>query len=203
MHLPVLAAFAAALAIAVALPGPGIFAVVSCALGRGLRAALAMIGGIILGDLIYFYLAVLGMAALARSLGEFFIVVKFAGAAYLIWLGIKLWREKPAEPATVEASAPGDGRNLAAGFLVTIGNPKSIAFYAGLLPTFIDLEKLSTGDSVAMGVIVILIVGLIPAAYAVAAASSRRFFRSPARLRVLNRAAGTMLIGSGVTVAVR
>jgi threonine/homoserine/homoserine lactone efflux protein len=206
MHLPVLAAFAAALAIAVALPGPGIFAVVSCALGRGLRAALALIGGIILGDLIYFYLAVLGMAALARSMGEFFIVVKFAGAAYLVWLGIRLWREKPADPAAADATTPsvhGDRKNFVAGFLVTIGNPKTIAFYAGLLPTFIDLEKLSTGDAAAMGVIVILIVGLIPAAYAVAAAASRRFFRSPARMRMLNRTAGTMLIGSGVTVAIR
>jgi threonine/homoserine/homoserine lactone efflux protein len=204
MHLSVLAAFAAALAIAVALPGPGIFAVVSCALGRGLRAALAMIGGIILGDLIYFYLAVLGMAALARSMGEFFIVVKFAGAAYLVWLGLKLWREKPADlSASAAPAAPSDGRNLFAGFMVTIGNPKSIAFYAGLLPTFIDLEKLSTGDALAMGGIVILIVGLIPAAYAVAAAASRRFFRSPERMRLLNRTAGTMLIGSGVTVAAR
>lgn len=204
MHFSVLAAFTAALAIAVALPGPGIFAVVSCALGRGLRAALALIAGIIIGDLIYFYLAVMGMAALARSMGEFFVIVKLAGAAYLVWLGIKLWREQPADPTAVEAQpAAGDGRNLVAGFLVTIGNPKSIAFYAGLLPTFIDLEKLSAGDALAMGGIVILVVGLIPAAYAVAAASSRRFFRSPARLRVLNRTAGTMLIGSGLTVAAR
>lgn len=206
MHLSVLAAFTAALAIAVALPGPGIFAVVSCALGRGLRAALALIAGIIIGDLIYFYLAVLGMAALARSMGEFFIIVKFAGAAYLVWLGLKLWREKPASPAAGEGAAdpaPGDRRNLVAGFLVTIGNPKTIAFYAGLLPTFIELEKLSAGDALAMGGIVILVVGLIPAAYAAAAASSRRFFRSPARLRLLNRTAGNMLIASGMTVATR
>ena len=206
MHPSVLAAFALALAIAVALPGPGIFAVVSCALGRGLRAALAMIGGVIIGDLIYFYLAVLGMAALARSMGEFFVVVKFAGAAYLIWLGYKLWRQAPADPAAVDApgSAPRDyRRNLLGGFMVTISNPKTIAFYAGLLPTFIDLEKLSTGDATAMGVIVVLVVGAIPAAYAIAAASSRRFFHSPARMRLMNRTAGTMLIGSGVTVAVR
>lgn len=206
MHLSVLAAFTAALAIAVALPGPGIFAVVSCALGRGLRAALALIAGIIFGDLIYFYLAVFSLAALARSMGEFFIVVKFAGAAYLVWLGFRLWREKPADPGAADQPAPsaaGDRRNLVAGFLVTIGNPKTIAFYAGLLPTFIDLEKLSAGDALAMGLIVILVVGLIPAAYALAAASSRRFFRSPARLRALNRTAGTMLIGSGVTVAMR
>src|SRR4051812_6738202 len=204
MHPSVLAAFAIALAIAVALPGPGIFAVVSCALGRGLRAALAMIVGIILGDLIYFYLAVLGMAALARSMGGFFIAVKLAGALYLVWLGVKLWREPPAGPAIGEETAPpGNRRNLLGGFMVTISNPKTIAFYAGLLPTFIDLEKLSVTDAAAMGAIVILTVGLIPAGYAVAAAGSRRFFRSPARLRLLNRTAGTMLIGSGVTVAVR
>lgn len=206
MHLSVLAAFTVALAIAVALPGPGIFAVVSCALGRGLRAALALIAGIIVGDLIYFYLAVLGLAALARTMGEFFIIVKFAGAAYLVWLGIKLWREKPSDPAAAEATAPsvaGDRRDLVAGFLVTIGNPKTIAFYAGLLPTFIDLEQLSAGDALAMGLIVVLVVGLIPAAYALAAAGSRRFFHSPARRRLLNRTAGTMLIGSGVTVATR
>jgi threonine/homoserine/homoserine lactone efflux protein len=204
MHPSVLAAFAVALAIAVALPGPGIFAVISCALGRGLRAALAMIAGIILGDLIYFYLAVLGMAALARSMGDLFIAVKLAGAAYLVWLGIKLWREKPTAPAVaVESAQPGNGRNLLGGFMVTISNPKTIAFYAGLLPSFIDLEKLSARDAVAMGAIVVLTVGLIPAAYAVAAAGSRRFFRSPARLRGLNRTAGTMLIGSGVAVAVR
>lgn len=204
MHASVLAAFTIALAIAVALPGPGIFAVVSCALGRGLRAALALIGGIILGDLIYFTLAVLGLAALARSMGEFFVVVKFAGAAYLVWLGFKLWREPVAGTEVAGKVRPaGYGRSLLGGFMVTIGNPKTIAFYAGLLPTFIDLEKLSAADAVAMGVIVILTVGLIPAAYAMAAASSRRFFRSPARMRILNRTAGTMLIGSGVTVAAR
>ena len=203
MQPSVLVAFAAALAIAVALPGPGIFAVVSCALGRGLRPALALIGGIIMGDLVFFYLAVLGMAALARSMGEFFVVVKFAGAAYLIRLGIRLWRERPVDAAAGEpvTPAPRDHRrSLLAGFTVTISNPKTIAFYAGLLPTFIDLEKLSAGSALAMGLIVILIVGLIPAVYAVAAAGSRRFFRSPARMRLMNRTAGTMLIGSGVTV---
>jgi threonine/homoserine/homoserine lactone efflux protein len=199
-----LAAFTVALVIAVALPGPGIFAVVSCALGRGLKPALALIGGIILGDLLYFTLAVFGLAALARSMGELFIVVKLAGAAYLVWLGIRLWREAPVAAEVAPAVRPaGYGRSLFAGFMVTVGNPKAIAFYAGLLPTFINLEALSAADAVAMGGIVILTVGLIPALYAVAAAGSRRFFRSPGRMRILNRTAGAMLIGSGVTVAAR
>jgi threonine/homoserine/homoserine lactone efflux protein len=204
MHPSVLAAFAAALAIAVALPGPGIFAVVSCAIGRGFREALALICGIIIGDLIYFYLAVLGLAALAHSLGELFIVVKFAGAAYLIWLGVKLWRQRPAGLAAAEGAATpqrGFRRNLLGGLAVTVSNPKTIAFYAGLLPTFIDLGKLSLGDAAAMGGIVVLTVGGIPAAYAWAAAGSRRFFNHPARMKAMQRTAGTMMIGAGVTVA--
>lgn len=205
MHHSVLAAFAVALAITVALPGPGIFAVVSCALGRGFKAALALIAGVVIGDLVYFYLAVLGLAALARSMGEFFIIVKFAGAAYLVWIGCKLWRA-PVAAAPVPTAGARIGsyqRDLLGGFMVTIGNPKAIAFYAGLLPTFVDLGKLSSADALAMGGIVVLTVGAIPTAYAAAAAGSRRFFHSPARMKLMNRTAGTMLIGSGVTVAVR
>ena len=113
----------------------GIFAVVSCAIGRGLREALALICGMVIGDLIYFTLAVLGLAALAHTMGEFFIVVKLAGAGYLIWLGVKLWRQPPAAMAADGDVAPQRGfqRSLLGGLMVTIGNPKAIGFYAGLL----------------------------------------------------------------------
>lgn len=206
MHLAILLAFAAALSVAVAIPGPGIFAVVSCALGRGLREALALIAGIILGDLFYFTLAVLGLAALARSMGGFFFVIKLAGAAYLVWLGLKLWRQAPATMAASDKMAEpprGFRRSLLGGLVVTLSNPKTIAFYAGLLPTFVDLERLSPVDALTMGAIVVLIVALIPAAYAFAAAGSRRFLGRPDRLMLMNRAAGTMMIAAGVTVAVR
>lgn len=205
MHLSLLLAFAAALAVAVAIPGPGIFAVVSCALGRGFREALALIVGVIAGDLVYFALAVLGMAALARSMGELFIVIKLAGATYLVWLGVKLWRQPPVPMSTENGGVPRRGfrRSMLGGFVVTISNPKTIAFYAGLLPTFVDLEKLSAGDALTMGIIVVLIVGVILAAYALAASASRRFLARPSRLQLMNRTAGTVMIGTGVTVAVR
>jgi threonine/homoserine/homoserine lactone efflux protein len=205
MHASVLLAFAAALAIAVAIPGPGIFAVVSGALGRGFREALALIVGVILGDLVYFTLAVLGLAALARSMGELFIVIKLAGAAYLIWLGVKLWRQPPVPMATDAGAAPQRGfrRSLVGGFVVTISNPKTIAFYAGLLPTVVDLPRLTAAEALAMAGIVVVIVGTIPAAYALAAAGSRRFFARPECLRLMNRTAGTMMIGTGVAVVTR
>lgn len=206
MHASVLLAFAAALAVAVAIPGPGVFAVVSCAIARGFREALALIAGVIAGDLIYFSLAVCGLAALARTLGGFFIIVKLAGGAYLVWLGLKLWRQRVPETAAVTAAPePGRGfrRNFLAGFFVTIGNPKSIGFYASLLPTFIDLERLSAAEAIAMGAIVFVVVGAIPAVYAFVAARSRRFLARPAQIRLMNRTAGTVMIGTGLAVATR
>ena len=198
--------FAIALSIAVATPGPGIFAVTSCAIGRGFRDAVALTCGVVVGDLIFFLLAALGMAALAHSMGDLFFFVKLAGAAYLIWLGVKLWRarvETTPEGAPVPPQQRGFMRNAVAGMALTLGNPKTMAFYAGLLPTFIDLEKLTASDIAIMMLIMLPVVGGIPTAYAYAAARARRFLSSRSRVRLMNRTAGTMMIGSGVAVAVR
>ncbi len=194
-----------ALAIAVATPGPGVLAVVSCSLGRGLRDAFSLIGGIILGDLTYFILAVAGMAALAHSMGDLFLIVKLAGAAYLVWLGIKLWRARPGVALADGASSSGLGfkRSFAGGLTLTLSNPKTIAFYAGLLPTVINLDQLSRRDAGIMGLIVVAVVGAIPSLYALAAARARRFFSSQSRMKAMNRTAGTMMIGAGVAVATR
>lgn len=114
-----LAALAVALFILAITPGPGVFAVLSAALGRGLPTALALTSGIICGDLIFLLLAMAGLTVLAESMGELFLVVRLGGAAYLIWLGIGLWRGAgTARPMAVpegavsgepraEASAPG------------------------------------------------------------------------------------------------
>jgi len=145
------------------------------------------------------------MAALAHSMGDLFLIVKLAGAAYLIWLGVKLWRartEVPSEAAPA-SSARGFKRSLGGGLTVTLGNPKAIAFYAGLLPTVVDLDRLSSRDALVMGLIVVLVVGGIPTLYALAASRARRFFRSQRSMQLMNRTAGTMMIGAGVAVAAR
>lgn len=206
MHSTVLITFAVALAIAVALPGPGILSVVSCAIAHGFESALAMIAGLVLGDLIYFTFAIGGLAALARSMGEFFYVVKLIGGVYLIWLGVKLWQQSRRERAQVDAAPRvrrGRRRSFVAGFLVTISNPKVIGFYAGLLPTFVDLGRLTLTEALTMAGVVVLTVAAIPALYAYAADRSRRFLTSSKRMKLLDRTAGTVLIASGITVATR
>lgn len=205
MQLHIFAVFAVALAITVATPGPGILAVVSCSLGRGLRDAFALIGGIILGDLTYFILAAAGMAALAHSMGNFFLIVKLVGGAYLIWLGFKLWVTKSSVTVSDPSlsSSLGFKRSFVGGLTLTLSNPKAIAFYAGLLPTFIDLEKLSRGDAAVMALIVVGTVGSITTLYALAASRARRFFNSASRMKAMNRTAGTLMMGAGVAVAAR
>ncbi len=198
--------FTIALSIAVATPGPGIFAVTSCAIGRGFRDAVALICGVVVGDLIFFLLAALGLAALAHSMGDLFLFVKFAGAGYLIWLGIKMWRapvEAMPEGKPLPARRRGFSHTALTGVALTIGNPKTIAFYAGLLPTFVEMEKLTAADIALMMLIMLPVVGGIPTAYAYAAARARRFLNSERRVRLMNRTAGTMMISSGVAVAVR
>lgn len=206
MHAPVLVAFAIALAVAVASPGPGIFAVVSCSLGRGVREALAMVCGITLGDLLYFTGAVAGLAALARSSSGVFLGVKIVGALYLGWLGVRLWLQRPTalSPGIASAGAPrGFGRGLLAGLAVTLGNPKAIAFYAGLLPIVVTLDELSTAEVVVMGLIVVAVVGGIMSAYALAAAWGRRFLGDAGRVRGMNRVAGAVMVAAAAMIVLK
>lgn len=208
--------FAITLGIATAIPGPGALAIISCAIGRGLKSALIMACGLAMGDLIYFTAAILGMAALAHSLGGLFFIVKLMGASYLIWIGIKLWRSKieVSEIDTAPATTSSENRaishqqrghlaTLLGGLGVTLGNPKVVAFYAGLLPTFIDLKRLTMPNAVAMaGIVVLLVVGIM-GSYGAAAAKARGFLGNRRHLKLVNRTAGTMMIGAGVTVAVQ
>jgi threonine/homoserine/homoserine lactone efflux protein len=202
-----LALFSATLALATALPGPDILAVVSSAIGRGFRSAGAIICGQIISDLIYFNLAVFGLAALARHLGELFFVIKLAGAGYLIWLGIQLWRSRGGLAIRVdETPAPGQARrgflgNLLIGFGTALGNPKTMVFYASLLPSVIDLHHLTPSMVVAMNLIVCLTIGLIPGAYGLTASRARRLLLDRRYQKATNRTAGTLMIGAGIAIA--
>lgn len=202
--------FAATLGLATALPGPDILAVVSGAIGRGFRSASAIVCGQIISDLIYFNLAVFGLAALALHLGEFFYVIKLAGAAYLIWLGIQLWRAQGGlaigeAPAGTAAGKTGAKRgflgSMLIGFGTALGNPKTMVFYASLLPSVIDLGHLTPAMILAMNGIVFLTIALIPGAYALAAARARRLITNRRYQKIANRTAGTMMIGAGLAVA--
>ncbi|NIA70674.1 LysE family translocator [Pelagibius litoralis] len=204
MSLETFLAFVVAMSLLSLTPGPGFLAVVARSLGGGLMSGFATILGLILGDILFLILAIVGLSALAAAMGEFFLVVKILGAGYLIWLGIMTWRARISPPPAGVAMHKADfHRSFALGFVVTLGNPKTILFYSALVPTFIDMAALTLGDVALLSLVVALVSLVVLGAYAFLATRAGRSIKSPRAFRWLNRATGGLLVGAGVAVATR
>jgi len=192
---------AGAMFILAATPGPGVLATVARALGSGFAQAAELVLGIVLGDLVYLLLAVFGLGALATVLGDLFVVVKYLGAAYLLWLGWRLWQSPAATGEGIAATSSARRSNIISGLLITLANPKVILFYLGLLPTFVDLPALTTGDLVVVVLVVSGVLGATLLAYAWAAARARLLVRNPRVARAMNRTAGGAMMLAGAALA--
>lgn len=203
MTLESAAAFAAAFFLLALAPGPGLAAIVSRTLGSGLASGFAVTTGLVVGDFIFMGVAVVGLSAIAAAMGPLFQVVKYAGAAYLVWLGYHAITST-ARPIAVERQASVTlWRDVGIGLLVTLGNPKPILFYGALLPTFLDMTRIGFADYAVLAAIVVGISYLVYGGYMLLADRTRRLVASTRAIRRLNQATGTMLIGSGVLVATR
>lgn len=198
-----LAAFAGAMFLLAITPGPGVFATVARALASGFGRAAVVVLGIVIGDLVFLLLAIYGLAAVAGLLGGFFALVKLGGAAYLIWLGLKLWRSRTVATTTTAIEQTGWSANLFSGLVITLGNPKVILFYLGFLPAFVDLRTLQATDVVTIAGVVSLVLGATLLGYAFAAARARELFQSPQAKRLLNRTSGGVMIATGTVLATR
>ena len=192
-------AFAAASAVMLAIPGPTILLVISYALGHGRKAAGATVAGVALGDFTAMTASMLGLGALLATSAAIFTVLKWAGAAYLVWLGIKLWRA-PVSLGT-EGEAPAEGkpfRIFAHAYVVTALNPKSIVFFVAFLPQFLDVSQ-PVLPQMAIFEATFLVLGSLNALfYALLASAARKTIRKPSVQKVVNRTGGTLLIGAGL-----
>lgn len=199
--------FAVALAVAAAIPGPGVAAIVARALGTGFRPTLPMVIGLVAGDLIYLSAAALGLGMIAATFGGVFTVIRWLGAAYLVFLAIRLLLVRPEVTDLPKCQSRGTGTRgtgaFLAGFLVTLGNPKTILFYLALLPTIVDLGGLTLlGFAELAGVILIVLTSVI-CGYAALAARARTLFESARARRILNRIAGVAMMGAAAAIATR
>lgn len=204
MDLAGLLLFAAAYVVATASPGPGVAAVVARVLARGPRGAPAFIAGFVAGDLLWFGLAATGLAVLAQAFAAVFLAIKWAGAAYLLYLAWKLWTApaRPVEDTKAEAAPSAEGGRLfLAGLALTLGNPKVIVFFLALLPTVVDLDRLTPAGFAEIAALIAVILSAVLAGYAAAAARARRLLSSPRALRLVNRGTGAVMAGAAVTVA--
>lgn len=197
-------AYSAALAIAVAIPGPGVTALVARALGSGFRSALFMSVGLVLGDLTYLTAVVLGLALLAQTFSAVFLVIKWLGVAYLAWLAWKFWNAG-ITAETVEAGR-GSQRffpSFIAGLLVTLGNPKVMVFYVALTPTIVDLHTITFADYLVLAALTVSILLVVLVPYLLLAAKARSLLAAPRALKALNRTAAAFMFGAAATIAFR
>ena len=204
MDLAGLLLFSSALFIAAASPGPGIAAIVARVLGRGPRDAIAFSIGVALGDVVWLTFAILGLAALAQAFHEVFLVIKYAGAAYLLYIAYKIWTAPAvARDVTAEERAEHPAKLLLGGLALTLGNPKTIVFYLALLPTILDLTRITALGFAELLAATLTVLSVVFAGYIVLAARARQLFTTPKAIRILNRTTGAMLAGAAAAVASR
>jgi len=195
-------AFAAASAVMLAIPGPTVLIVVSYALGHGRRSAMATVAGVALGDFTAMTASMLGLGVLLATSAALFTGLKWAGAAYLVYLGVKLWRA----PVTAGAEQGGGAdvsplRMMLHTYAVTALNPKSIVFFVAFLPQFLDTARPLAGQMVAMEATFLALATLNATLYALAASAARKAVRKPSVQRAVNRTGGSLLIGAGLLTA--
>lgn len=197
MSLEVWAAFVAASVVLLVIPGPTILLVVSYALGRGWKVAAPVATGVALGDLTAMTLSMLGVGALLAGSAALFTALKWVGAAYLVWLGVKLWRAGSQLDVEARTEAVRPGRMLAHAWLVTTLNPKSIVFFVAFLPQFLDPSRPFWPQMAIFEATFVTLAFANALGYALLAARARRLAGSPRAVRLLNRAGGTALIAAG------
>jgi homoserine/homoserine lactone efflux protein len=195
-------AFVAASAVLLAIPGPTVLLVISYALGHGRRSASSTVAGVALGDFTAMTASMLGLGALLATSAALFTVLKWVGAAYLVYLGIKLWCAPVAE-AAVDAAAPiaRPGRIFLHAYAVTALNPKSIVFFIAFLPQFLDGARAVLPQLVIFEASFLALATLNALTYALLASAARRTIREPRVQRAVNRTGGTLLIGAGALAA--
>lgn len=196
-------AIAGALFIMVLTPGIGVFAVIGRALASGFRPTSVFVMGIVLGDVVYLLLTVYGLAAIASVMGDFFTIIQYLGGAYLIWLGIKLWRVKVQETEIQKVTENSWQSSFLSGFFLTLSNPKVIFFYAGLLPTFINIKTIETSDVLTLCIVVTTVPTTVLFGYAYCASKARHLLKSDTAKRKMNCTAGTMMIAAGTALIAR
>lgn len=195
-------AFVLASGVLLLIPGPTVLLVIGYALADGRRAALSVLTGVALGDFVALSLSILGLGALLATSATAFTALKWVGAAYLVYLGVTMWRRPPRLAAALaEGRTRSDLAKLGHAFLVTVLNPKSIAFFVAFLPQFVSPSiPLSAQMPVLVATFVTLAV-VTNFGYAMAAGSLREKVRDPRVLRAFNRIGGGVLIGAGVATA--
>lgn len=194
-------AFAAASVVVLVLPGPTVLLVVSHAIAHGRRAAVATVAGVALGDLAAMTASLAGLGVLLATSAELFTALRWLGAAYLIYLGVKLWRAPAAPMGLPEADDAAARRLLLHAFAVTALNPKSIVFFVAFAPQFITPDAPYWSQAAVMITTYVGLSVINAGFFGVLGERARKVAGRAEVLRTINRAGGGLLVGAGVAAA--
>jgi len=205
MSLELWFAFALASAALLAVPGPTVMLVLSYAMAGGRRTGLATVPGVTLGDFTAMTVSLMGAGAILAASATLFTALKLVGAAYLVWLGIQLWRTGlPGENLGTRGPVKGQRAMFWSAYVVTALNPKSIVFFMAFVPQFIDPGEAALPQFVILEATFLTLAALNTALWAIMAGQMRARFSSPRLQRLIARAGAGVLIGAGIlTAAVR
>ncbi|MEM1049961.1 MAG: LysE family translocator [Pseudomonadota bacterium] len=201
-----LTTFAFAFFLSAAMPGPSNVAVIARSMTTGFWPTVPMLIGLIIGEMLFVGFAVFGLALVATMLGAVFVVIKWAGAAYLCYLAYHLWTAPPVTAAQVSAdpvkkrSASGQ---ILLGLALVLGNPKTIAFYLALLPVLIDLKTIDAGGFVLLLGLMVTIYTPVLLFYAYGAARAGQAIRRSGTVRAINRTAAAAMAGAAATIVAK
>nr|WP_294527730.1 LysE family translocator [uncultured Rhodopila sp.] len=194
-------AFVAASVILLAIPGPTVLLVISYALGHGRKAAAGVVTGVALGDLTAMTASMLGLGAILATSATIFTVLRWIGGAYLIYLGVALWRA-PVRAADIDdLPRVSPVRMLGHAYAVTALNPKSIVFFVAFVPQFLDATRPLLPQVVTLEATFVTLAALNAMMFALLAAAARQTVRQPRVQRLVNRTGGSLLIGAGFLAA--
>jgi threonine/homoserine/homoserine lactone efflux protein len=201
-----LVAFGAVVAVLIAIPGPSVLFTISRALTVGRTAALFTVVGNAFGEYVQVVAVAFGVGQLVERSAQVFTVVRWVGAAYLVYLGVQAIRRRRSIAAALGAQVPevSAGRAIRDGFVVGMTNPKTVVFFVVALPQFVDRAAGHlTVQMLVLGALFVPIAILIDSAWAIAAGTAREWFaRSPRRLSAIGGTGGLVMIGLGLSLAV-
>ena len=200
MSLNLYLTYLAACVVLVIVPGPTVTVIIANSLRYGTRTGLLNVAGTQLGLAVMIGIVILGLASLLEAIGWWFEVLRLAGAAYLIWLGVHKWR---ALPQAIDASAPPLTLKglFVEGLLVNLTNPKAIVFIAALTPQFVDPARPQALQFLLIGLTMCSVDTLVMSCYALLAARLGRWLHAPRAMRAQNRVFGGIFVGAGMLLA--
>ncbi|MEN3929683.1 LysE family translocator [Microvirga sp. W0021] len=194
--------FLLTLAVAAAVPGPGVATVIARTLSHGIKAGLLVTLGTIAGDIIWLSVAILGLAAIAKTFAVVFLAIKYVGAAYLAYLAWKLWNA-PAGQIDMKDTSNRKASGFWVGLSVALSNPKTIMFYLAILPTLIDIGHVGFKLYGILTATIFFTLFVVMGSYVLLAAGIKQAFKQSSAVRIFQRSTSMIMAGAAAMIVAR